>query len=102
MIINPLLEPLRPVKGIIFNKHILIKLSFSQTSKRPPILAWPVEQVSGPDDEEPENPEPEGESVEEEEQVQLRHVLDGEASEKDERDGESDVEDDQQGVVDTL
>ena len=99
---NPLLEPRRPVQYIIFNKHTLIKLSFSQTSKRPPILPWPVEQVSRPDDEEPDDPEPEGESVEEEEQVQLRHVLDGEASEKDERDGESDVEDDQQGVVDAL
>ena len=99
---NTLLEPRRPVKYIIFNKHILIKLSFSQTPKRPPILPWPVEHVSGPDDEEPDNPEPEGESVEEEEQVHLRHVLDGEASEKDERDGESDVEDDQQGVVDAL
>ena len=65
-------------------------------------MSRPVEQVSGPDDEEPDDPEPEGESVEEEEQVQLRHVLDGEASEKDERDGESDVEDDQQGVVDAL
>ena len=91
---NPLLEPRRPVKYIISNKHMLIKLSFSQTSKRPPILPRPVEQVGRPDDEEPDNPEPEGESVEEEEQVQLRHVLDGEASEKDERDGESDVEDD--------
>ena len=99
---NTLLEPRRPVKCIIFNKHILIKLSFSQTSKRPPILAWPVEQVGCSDDEEPDNPEPEGESVEEEEQVHLRHVLDGEASEKDERDGKSDVEDDQQGVVDAL
>ena len=91
---NPLLEPRRPVKYIIFNKHMLINLSFSQTSKRPPILAWPVEQVGRPDDEEPDDPEPKGESVEEEEQVHLRHVLDGEASEKDERDGESDVEDD--------
>ena len=99
---NPLLEPRRPVKYIIFNKHTLIKLSFSQTSKRPPILPRPVEQVGRPDDEEPDDPEPEGESVEEEEQVHLGHVLDGEASEKDERDGESDVEDDQQGVVDAL
>ena len=99
---NTLLEPRRPVQYIIFNKHILINLSFSQTCKRPPILAWPVEQVGRPDDEEPDNPEPEGESVEEEEQVHLRHVLDGEASEKDERDGKSDVEDDQQGVVDAL
>ena len=65
---------------------MLIKSSFSQTSKRPPILPWPVEQVGRPDDEEPDDPEPEGESVEEEEQVQLGHVLDGEASEKDERD----------------
>ena len=95
---NPLLEPCRPVKYII----LLIKLSFSQTSKRPPILPRPVEQVGRPDDEEPDDPEPEGESVEEEEQVQLRHVLDGEAPEKDQRDGESDVEDDQQGVVDAL
>ena len=99
---NTLLEPRRPVKYIISNKHTLIKLSFSQTSKRPPILAWPVEQVSCPDDDEPDNPEPEGESVEEEEQVHLGHVLDGEASENDERDGKSDVEDDQQGVVDAL
>ena len=99
---NTLLEPRKPVQYIIFNKHILIKLSFSQTSKRPPILPRPVEQVSCPDDEEPDDPEPEGESVEEEEQVHLGHVLDGEASEKDERDGESDVEDDQQGVVDAL
>ena len=65
-------------------------------------MPWPVEQVGRPDDEEPDDPEPEGESVEEEEQVQLRHVLDGEASENDERDGKSDVEDDQQGVVDAL
>ena len=99
---NTLLEPRRPVKYIIFNKHILIKLSISQTSKRPPILAWPVEQVGRPDDEEPDNPEPEGESVEEEEQVHLRYVLDGEPSEKDERDRKSEVEDDQQGVVDAL
>ena len=91
---KPLLEPRRPVKYIIFNKHMLINLSFSQTCKRPPIFPRPVEQVGRPDDEEPDDPEPEGESVEEEEQVQLRHVLDGEASEKDERDGESDVEDD--------
>ena len=97
-----LLEPLRPMKYIIFIKHILINLSFSQTCKRPPILSRPVEQVGGPDDEEPDNPEPEGESVEEEEQVHLQHVLDGEASKEDERDGKSDVEDDQQGVVDAL
>ena len=72
------------------------------TSKRPPILSRPVDQVCPPDGGEPDDPEPGGEGVEEEGDVELGDVLDGDAAEKDQGDWKSNVEEDQENIEDTL
>ena len=87
-------------KIVVLNLTLLLGEAFKGapkwliTSKRPPILSRPIAQVCPPNDEEPADPEPGGEGVEEEGDVQLGHVLDRDASEEDQGDGKKDVEED--------